>query len=200
MGRFYRLAKVVVNLLLPLVWRVRIENKERLTQEGAYIVSCNHIYWSDPVVIAYKSKRQIHFLGKRELFEGRFLRTVFGWLGAIPISRGETDIKAAKDVMKTLKKGGAVGIFPEGTRTGGEYYNQMHEGAAFFALRAGCPILPCGIAGSIKFRGRLQLCVGEPMETAMADGRKPEAEDIEQLTTRLGEEIIRLSERAKGML
>lgn len=200
MGRFYRFARWLLRGVMPLIWNIKIDNVDGLSREGAYIISCNHIYWFDPLIVAYKSNRMVHFLGKKELFEKRFLKGVFSALGAISIERGEADIGAVKNVLKTLKGGEVMGIFPEGRRTAGEYYDEMHNGAAFFAIRTGCPIIPCGIAGRAKFRGRIQLIVGEPIAFEEYADRKASTDEIDEATRKLGEEIIRLSEKAKMMI
>lgn len=197
---FYRIARRFLRIVMPLIWNIRIENRQGLDHDGAYVISCNHIFWSDPLMVAYKGGRMIHFLGKKELFEKCFPRTLFNALGAVPIDRDNSDLKGVKTVLKLLKSGEVLGIFPEGTRTGGEFYKEMQEGAAFFALRAGCPIVPCGIAGSNRFRGKIQLCVGEPIKLEKYAGKKPDSEDMQEVTHALSEEIIKLSERAKSLL
>lgn len=200
MSKFYRFAWRVVRILLPLIWRLKVDHIERLNVEGAYIVSCNHIFWCDPVMVAVKSDRQIHFLGKNELFEKGLLRKVFTGLGAIPIHRGETDIRAVRNVLKALKQGKAVGVFPEGRRTGGKYIDEMHDGATFFALHGKCPIIPCGIAGSARFRGKFQLCVGEPMYFEEYRDKKVTSDDVEEATQQLSKRIHELAAQAGEML
>ena len=59
----------------------------------------------------------MHYVAKVELFEKRWQGWVLSRLGAFPIRRGEADEDAMATARGVLERGGAVCIFPEGTRT-----------------------------------------------------------------------------------
>ena len=90
-------------------------------------------------------------------------------MGCIPVDRANTDIKSVKSAMKVLRKGGAIGIFPEGTRNRTDaFLLEFKPGAATLAKKTGAYIVPCGLTGEYKFRSKtLTVRYGEPFK---ADG------------------------------
>jgi 1-acyl-sn-glycerol-3-phosphate acyltransferase len=113
--------------------------------------------------------RPMRWLGKEEALRWPF----FGWVmrsnGVFAVKRGGSDVEAFHLARKVLSEGGALAIFPEGTRSRDGALQAAHEGASVLAIRGGAPILPIGIAGSHRFwpRGgfvrpgrRMKLTVG----------------------------------------
>lgn len=89
-------------------------------------------------------KKEAHALAKYELFTN----PVAGWflhkMGAIPVRRGEADIESVKQVLRVLKDGKQLLIFPEGTRNkeGTQQMAEFKTGTARFAIKAKVPIVP----------------------------------------------------------
>ncbi|MDN8940728.1 lysophospholipid acyltransferase family protein, partial [Staphylococcus aureus] len=71
----------------------------------------------DPVFLAIIFSSKIKFMGKKELFENKFLAVFLRSIGVFPIDREGRDLKSLKNSIKLLKDGKVLGIFPEGTRT-----------------------------------------------------------------------------------
>ena len=80
------------------------------------LLASNHRSFSDPFLIGICLRRPLHFVAKRELFDKRWKARLLLALGAFPIDRGESDELAMETARIILERGGAVGIFPEGTR------------------------------------------------------------------------------------
>jgi 1-acyl-sn-glycerol-3-phosphate acyltransferase len=95
-----------------------------------------------------------------------------------------------REAMRILQNGGALGMFPEGTRSRTGQMQQARQGSAMVAVWSGAPVLPVGITGSdgillwpnIIRRPRLVINVGPPfMLQAPGNGRSREAlEDLNQ--------------------
>jgi 1-acyl-sn-glycerol-3-phosphate acyltransferase len=106
-----------------------------------------------------------------ELFSGP-LGAVLSGAGQIPLERFVTDPLAIRTSVKVLRDGGAVGVFPEGTRGGGELTDLKH-GAAYLAMVTGATVqpviylgtrLPGGSNNSLPPRGsRMTVTYGEPL-------------------------------------
>lgn len=89
-------------------------------------------------------------MAKREYFDGA-LAPLFKWAGCIPVNRDGFDAAAVRSAIKILKKGGAVGIFPEGTRNRTDKSLLAFKlGAAAIAKRGNALIVPFAISGEYR--------------------------------------------------
>lgn len=143
------LARVLVRRRLA----VRLHGADLVPRDGAVIFACNHVGAADGPLLTIFAPRPVHALTKREMFRGafgRFLRAS----GQIPLDRFHTDPAAVKSCLRVLRDGGAVGIFPEGGRGGGEL-ERFHRGAAYFALVSGAPVVPVIMLGTREPGGHL---------------------------------------------
>lgn len=160
---FYKIIVRVSRILVFLIFDLKVHNKENLDNtEGGLIVCGNHISMIDPVILAISTKRQIHFMGKKELFENKFLSYIFTKLGAFPVDRQGASLSAIKSSLNVLNKGGVLGIYPEGTRIKSGYdENNAKAGIALIANKAKVKILPVYLEGTYKFRARIDLYIGQ---------------------------------------
>lgn len=125
---------------------VRLHHPDRVPASGPVILAANHVGVVDGPVLAIFSPRPVHALTKQEMFDGRlggFLRTA----GQFPVDRFHPDPAGVRSCLRVLRDGGAIGIFPEGTRGAGDLA-RVHRGAAYFALVTGAPVVPVAILGS----------------------------------------------------
>ena len=150
---------------------VRVHGADRVPAEGPVIFAANHISVLDGPLLAVFAPRPVHALTKNEMFRGRmgrFLRRS----GQIPIDRFAADVRAIRTALRVLRDGGAVGVFPEGTRGDGELH-RFHHGAAYLALVSGAPVVPAIFLGSREPGGgidstptrgaRIDLVFGPPV-------------------------------------
>ncbi len=87
-------------------------------------------------------RRRFKYMAKASLFKNKFAAFIFSSIGAYPVDRGTTDIKAIKKTLGYLKEENAVCIFPEGTRLKTADTNELKNGVIIFALKTGAPIVP----------------------------------------------------------
>ena len=108
----------VIIIYCKIVYRLKVVGLENVPKEGAVIYCGNHRTYLDPPAIVVTAGRHMRFLAKEELRKNplfAFLKVVYD---GIYVKRDAKDITAMKEAMKTLKEGGCVGMFPEGTRNG----------------------------------------------------------------------------------
>ena len=177
-----------------LLYGVKVYGKENIPNEGALIFCGNHRNYLDAQLIVTSATRHIRFMSKDELRKNpafRFLGVVFE---AIYVKRDSKDITALKESIKTLKTGGCVGIFPEGTRNGFEKNDgQIKNGAAYLALKTGAKIVPIGLIGPAKIFSKNAIVYGKPLDLSKYEGKKLSKEEEEIVSNILKEEIIKLS-------
>jgi 1-acyl-sn-glycerol-3-phosphate acyltransferase len=167
---------------------MRFDGRERLPL-GPAIYCFNHLSWADPFVLmaVLPYRPRLYFFGPKEedLRVGGRNRMMY-WTGtAIPYKPGKDDLlEATRRVTTVIEAGGVVAIAGEG-RIGAVESSvlPLSEGAAYFALRCGVPLVPIAISGTswLRFGGRVRVRAGERLEP---EGR-PNRAGVAALTTRL---------------
>lgn len=137
---------------LRAYWDVRIHGVDEIPATGPVIFASNHVGWLDGPLLAVLSPRPVHALTKQEMFDG-LLGSFLDRAGQIPLNRFGADPSAIKSCLRVLEDGGAVGIFPEGTRGAGEY-DVFHHGVSYLALVSGAPVVPVTQLGTREPGGR----------------------------------------------
>ena len=124
--------------------RVKVTGLENIPADGPVMLCSNHIAIRDPILIAAVCKRQITFIGKKELFKVPVIGWLIKKLGAVPIDRSGADVGAIKASVNVLKTGGALAIFPQGHRYPGvdPATTPTKNGAALMVYRSGCDVVP----------------------------------------------------------
>lgn len=173
-------------ILAKLVFFVRVEGRENVPVGRACVLMGNHQCVLDPFMLALCTPdREIHFMGKKELFKGRFLTWFFTALHGFPVDRGNIDMAAIRTAMGVLKDGDTLGIFPEGTRSKTGHMLPLLGGASMLALRAKCDVVPVYIDGRYRPFRRMTVRVGKPLEADDLFAQRVTRETCEALTGRM---------------
>jgi 1-acyl-sn-glycerol-3-phosphate acyltransferase len=90
-------------------------------------------------------------MAKKELFKSGFASWSLHSLGAFRVDRDRFDLVAVQRALAVLERGDVLGMYPEGTRSPGQLLPFLH-GAAWLALHAGVPLVPCSISGTEQAR------------------------------------------------
>lgn len=192
---FYWGCTYLLRFLLRVVVRWKVTGRENVPIAGAVIVVSNHLNNADPPILgAAIAKRRIRFMAKVELFKMPFGAIIKLW-DAFPVRRFDADLGAMLTAERILKKGGVIGMFPEGTRSRTGYIGEPHKGTALIALRSGATVLPCAMTGTETLRNPLTLLrrprftvrIGEPI--LLAPVRRPTDEQVSELTNRIFDAI-----------
>ena len=159
---------VVTAMNLPRLLRgeyIHTLGREHVPPPGSKLVVAGaHVSALDPFIIAkVMPGHHVQFMSKKELFKpviGDIIRAG----GSFPIDRSGNDVGAIRTALRILKEDGSLGLFPEGTRGGG----QMQGGVALIALRGRAPVLPVGL----RRDGRRWLCASAPLSSRKAASRR----------------------------
>ena len=182
---WYEVARVLATVALNTVLPVRYHHAERLAAQPPMIVIGNHQSWLDPVVLGFAiKKRQVTFMGKKELAANGLLRGILKEAGVILVDRHNTDMEAMRACMKALRGGDILGIFPEGTRHHEGVMTEMETGVAMIALRAGVPVIPV-LVPRLRWFHRVDCFVGEEIPTADLREQGVNTQTCQALLTRI---------------
>lgn len=179
--------------LFGSIWRMRAHGRENVPKTGPVIVACNHISNLDPPVLGTACPRRISYMAKQELFAIPILGPLISAVGAYPVDRKGSATAAIKRSVEVLRRGGAVGIFPEGGRNiTGE--NEVREGVALLASLGKAPVVPACIVGTGQ-AGRLaqfHVIFGKPL--SLPPDRKASREEMANFTAEVMRAIRSLPE------
>lgn len=113
--KFYKTFKFLLGWLYKFWYNPKIIGKENIPQEEGVILCGNHIHVMDQCSIIYINDRMVHYMAKKEYFDGAF-SWFFKYGGCIAVDRSIKDEDSKNKALELLNKGFTLGIFPEGTR------------------------------------------------------------------------------------
>ncbi|OLT15404.1 acyl-phosphate glycerol 3-phosphate acyltransferase [Pseudonocardia sp. CNS-139] len=170
------LARWIGTWLFRPFYRLQVHHRDRIPAAGPVVLVANHSAFVDgPLLFGLLGRRTVFWV-KHEMFTGP---VGFGLLriGQIPVRRGAPDRRPLTAAVEVLRAGGLVGVFPEGTRGGGDVAAAQH-GAAWLARTTGATVLPVVCRGTRRpdgrrrrWRPRVDVWVGEPVAVARGGGR-----------------------------
>lgn len=166
----FGLVRLFMRIVVHALFRVRVEGREHLPA-GAAIYCANHVNWTDPLIMlaVLPPTPKLAMFGPKEadMTKGGRNRLIV-WAGfGVPYRPEKTDLlETARRVKAVLEDGWALFIFGEGRIHRGEReLLPLADGTAFFALRAGVPIIPIAINGTswLGFRRTIRIRIGAPI-------------------------------------
>lgn len=165
---FYNLAK----LFARLFFSYRVVHPERMIEEGPLILAVNHTSFFDPPLAGICSRRGVYYLARKSLLKWPFFGPLFPAMNVIPVERDGNDMSALREVIKKIKEGNGVVLFPEGTRSKDGNLQPARAGIGLVIAKTGAPVLPIRIFGAFdafpkEARGlritNITAVLGEPL-------------------------------------
>ena len=141
----YRTTNLTLGTFLRIMFRPRYLGRDKIPVDGPLIIAANHLSHIDPAFIMTATKRPVSYMSKKEHFDGAIRRLVFKQVGVIPVDREEGGKDALNGAIEILEKGGAIGIFPEGTRSRDGKMGKGKTGVARLAALTGAAVVPVAI-------------------------------------------------------
>jgi len=164
---------------------LRIKGREHLVTEGAVLIAANHQSYMDPPLLANLYDTPIFFVARKTLFRG-FCNWLYRQWNAFPLDQDKADLTGLKHIIRLLKAGQRVAIFPEGARTLDGNIDVAAPGVGFVAAKSGALIQPVRIRGAFEAlpRGaiflrpsRISLTVGPPIRLTPEELQQAAAKD-----------------------
>ncbi|MGH3937897.1 MAG: lysophospholipid acyltransferase family protein [Pseudonocardiaceae bacterium] len=195
--------------LARLALRPSVYGIQHVPDAGPVILASNHLSFVDSVVIPLVLPRRVTFLAKAEYFEGA---GVAGWLsrrffltmGHVPVLRGQgrAGWESVRIAQAVLARGGAMGIYPEGTRSRDGRLYRGRTGVARLTLLTGAPVVPVALAGTARVQPvgsriprphPVTIRFGVPLDFARYAGQEPRVPILRTITDEIVDAIRRLS-------
>jgi 1-acyl-sn-glycerol-3-phosphate acyltransferase len=205
---FYGVARAVFAGWAYTFWRVRVKGRRNIPASGAFILAPVHRSNVDTILMSCVSRRRLRYMGKDSLWKTRHWAWILTALGGFPVHRGTADREALRLGEEAIRSGEALVVFPEGTRRSGTVVEDLFEGAAFMAIRAGVPIIPVGIGGSEQAMPKgtkglrpvkIGMVIGAPiLPPSREPGGRGSRRQVHELTERLQVELQTLMNQAEA--
>ena len=202
---WYAFFKGLLGTAARAVARVEVSGREHLPSEGPFILLANHQSLLDPILVQSACPRPVHSMTKSTQFGHPLMGWVLPRINAFPTRRYQVDSQAVRVVLRRLEAGEPVGIYPEGERSWDGRIQPLRRGTVRVILKAGVPVVPCGVSGSYGVwprwsrrlrRRRVRLRFGEPLHFGAHDEREEREAALPGAIRRLEEVLRVLSEPA----
>ena len=196
MRPYYNACRSLARVLLGALTGCSVRGLDLLPRKGGLVVAANHISFWDPPLMGSVIPREIHFLAKEELFQTPVLGPLIRSVNAIPIRRGAADLRGLTRAIDALKSGGAVLLFPEGSRMRDGALHPARPGVGLLSVNADVPIVPCFISGSnptaawATRRQRTRIDFGTPHDWREFAGRSADLAPGRELYQRIGAAVM----------
>src|SRR3954470_22109478 len=185
----------------------RVYNSERVPLTGPVILASNHASYLDPPLVGAGIHRDINYLARESLF--RF--PVVGWVlrnwNSVPVDREGGGARGLKAILDRLLKGGAIILFPEGTRTRDGKLQPARSGIGLTVIKSTAPVVPVRVFGTyeacgrhVKFplpRRRVSVKYGPPMrfEALRSEAKTCTKPRLKEIYQQVADEIMQAISR-----
>lgn len=175
MNLSYRLGHIFLGLLYRLLFRYRAYHPERVPATGGVILAANHVSFLDPPLIGLPLRRPLSYLARKSLFRNRLIGALLRSWQAVPVDRDGGGAAGLKAILDRLRRGDAILLFPEGTRSPDGTLQPPRSGIGLAIIKSDCPVVPVRVFGTYEAWGRHQrwprprpiaVAYGEPMDFA----------------------------------
>jgi len=154
MNLAYRISWCVFRLGYATYFRWRVYNPERVPLRGSVVLAANHASILDPPLIGAALKRALNYLARDTLFSVPIL----GWLlrlwEVVPVDRDGGGAAGLRAIFDRLRNGGAILLFPEGTRTPDGQLQPAQAGLGLVVIKSSAPVVPVRVFGTFEAFGR----------------------------------------------
>jgi 1-acyl-sn-glycerol-3-phosphate acyltransferase len=119
---------------------MRVYGVDRIPAEGPLVLCFNHFSWLDPWAFGSVVRRTVYYVAKQEAHENPLVGPFIRFFGTSSVRRGESDREAIRIMRGVVRRGDALGMFPEGTRQKREP-GPVRSGAAMIAVQEQVPVV-----------------------------------------------------------
>jgi 1-acyl-sn-glycerol-3-phosphate acyltransferase len=144
---FYLFIQAVSAFLFRAFFDYRIFGEENIPPGGCLLAS-NHDSFFDPPLIGCTLECAPHYLARKTLFDHPLFGSAIRALKAHPIDQERPDMAGLKRIISVAQKGGAIVLFPEGSRSWDGQLQPAQPGIGLVVAKARVPVVPIRIFGA----------------------------------------------------
>ena len=186
---WYWLGWWICKVFCILFFRLRVYGRENVPDKGAFILVSNHQSYLDPLFCGVPLKRRLFFVARDSLWANWFLGWAISLVSAIPVKQDKADFSAIREVIRELKEGMGVCLFPEGTRTSDGKIASLKSGFSLLCRRGEAAIVPVVIEGAFECWPRHKKLFS-PGVILVCYGKKITAEEVKDMGDKKLAEVL----------
>jgi 1-acyl-sn-glycerol-3-phosphate acyltransferase len=183
---------------------LRTYGRDRIPANGPLVFCFNHFSWLDPWAFGSVVPRTVYYVAKQEAHDNPIVGPFIRFFGTSPVRRGESDREAIRIMREVVRRGDALGMFPEGTRQKREP-GPLQGGAAMIAVQEQVPVVCGAIHGSQDWKfgnfHPVSLAFGEPLDLSghprNSQGYRAASEEIQSELRRLWDFLVLTHEQGR---
>lgn len=150
---FYFITCFLSGLVARIFLHIRLTGIENIPKDGGVIIAANHLSYLDIPLLGYSTygiRRDVDYMGKKELFAIPVIGYLLRRLGGFPVDREKLDRTAFREAIKRLKSGRVLIIYPEGRRSRDGRLQSGKPGVGMMVKMSGVKVIPAAIIGTDK--------------------------------------------------
>src|SRR5437773_944233 len=154
MNPSYFLGWCCFRALFKIYFGWRVYNPERVPKTGPVILASNHASFIDPPLVGAGLPRDINYLARESLFRFPGIGALLRSWNAVPVDRDGGGARGLKAILDRLRAGGAIILFPEGTRSRDGKLQRARSGIGLTVIKSAAPVIPVRVFGTYEAYGR----------------------------------------------
>jgi 1-acyl-sn-glycerol-3-phosphate acyltransferase len=170
MNLSYRLGWLGFRVMYRFYFRWHVFNAERVPLTGPVILACNHASFLDPPLVGSGLRRGINYLARESLFRFPGMGALLRSWQVVPVDRDGGGAAGLKAILDRLLAGGAIILFPEGTRTFDGQLQPARSGIGLTVIKSTAPVVPVRTFGTFEAYGR-HVKIPKPISVAVKYGQ-----------------------------
>ncbi len=201
MNLSYRIGWMFFRALFATYFRWRVFGAENVPLTGGVILASNHASFLDPPLVGSGLRRDINYLARESLFRFPGIGALLRSWNSVPVDRDGGGAKGLKAILDRLLAGGAIILFPEGTRTKDGHLQPARSGIGLTVIKSAAPVVPVRVFGTFEAYGRhvkfprphrLILKFGRPLnfEPLRAEAKTCDKARLKEIYQQVANEIM----------
>jgi 1-acyl-sn-glycerol-3-phosphate acyltransferase len=140
----------IFRLIYATYFRWRVYNPEHVPKTGPVILASNHASFIDPPLVGAGLHRPVNYLARESLFRYPGIGALLRSWNAVPVDREGGGAAGLRAILDRLLAGGAILLFPEGTRTTDGNLQPARSGIGLTVIKSNAPVVPVRVFGTFE--------------------------------------------------
>ena len=201
MNLSYRIGWLGFRAMFATYFHWSISGAENVPLTGGVILASNHASFLDPPLVGSALPRDINYLARESLFRFPVVGAVLRSWNSVPVDRDGGGAAGLRAILERLLAGGAIILFPEGTRSPDGRLQKARSGIGLTVIKSNAPVVPVRVFGTFEAFGRnhkfprphhVAVKYGEPMhfEKLRAEAKDCSKPRLKEIYQEIADEIM----------